>query len=251
MHPFFSHENLISLVKPFSEELPYYRPFILHGRPEQIDLFLVGINPATAVSPEDGVDIDTWVETLMDPGLYSTRHSSNGPTRLGIQGLLRYVKTYYPYSLLETNINAFPTSRAIGLEEYSVKEAVIEGQHRFIRILTTHEPSLIILHSQHTTREFIDILVKYKWIHPRHVLKKTTIKHRETQFPHFTFTYPSGKKAKVFACRHLQYFGHEGDSFQPFLHALVPFLKEKAKIPYCPLSRDGVTGKEYMEEFRV
>lgn len=225
MKPFFSYENLNSLVQPYSSGFPYYRPFILHGKPQQIDLFLVGINPATSVFPEDGVGTDLWIETIMDYRLYDDRYSSNGRTRIGIRGFLNYIKKHYPYPFLETNINAYPTPKAVDLKKDSIKEAVIEGENRFIESLITHEPSIIILHSQQTTRYFIDILHKYKWISSRRVIKKTPIKHREQQLPHFTFFYSSGKKANVFACRHLKLFGQKGNSYKIFLDGLTPYLK--------------------------
>ncbi|MGE6612521.1 hypothetical protein ACQKFG_18565 [Peribacillus sp. NPDC076916] len=225
MHPFFLFENLNSLVQPFSDVSPYYRPFILHGEPTQIDLFLVGINPATSVYFSDGVDSCKWVETLMNHQLYHKRYSSNGPTRKGIQGLLNYVKIHYSNSILETNINTYPTDKAKYLKTPSIQKAVIEGEYRFIKVLVAHEPSLIILHGQYTTKHFINLLEKNQWITRRSVKKGMPIKYREQQFPHFTFSYPSGKKGNVFACRHLMYF-HKGNSYQDFLNGITPFLKK-------------------------
>ncbi|HDR4914376.1 TPA: hypothetical protein QCR52_004905 [Bacillus cereus] len=225
MNPFFLKENLVDLVKPNKPGLPYFRPFILHGKPEQIDLFLIGINPATAVYPEKGISVDTWIETLMDNRYYDAKFSSNGQTRIGIRGFLNYVKRHYPHPLLETNINAFPTPKAKDLKGNLINESVIEGEIRFKKLFLSFEPSLIILHSQHTTKYFIDFLVKNKFISKREVLKKTPIKLREKQFPHFTFSYSSGKVARVFACRHLKLFGYNGKSFEGFINGLTPYLK--------------------------
>ncbi|WP_280559808.1 hypothetical protein [Priestia megaterium] len=96
-----------------------------------------------------------------------------------------------------------------------------------MKVLTSHEPSIIIICSQHATKHFLDILVKYKWISARSVLKETPIKEREKQFPHFSFTYPSGKRVYIFSCRHLKLFGYRGNPFKDFLVGLTPYLNIK------------------------
>ncbi|MEH7126575.1 hypothetical protein V7127_25640 [Bacillus sp. JJ1773] len=60
---------MVSLVQPLEPGFPYFRPFILHKEPEHVDLFLIGINPATSVYPKNGVTIDYWIETLMNHNL--------------------------------------------------------------------------------------------------------------------------------------------------------------------------------------
>jgi hypothetical protein len=229
MDTFFSKDNLTSLVRPYSEKDPYYRPFILHGKPSQIDLFLLGINPATSIYLKNGVDIETWIKIIMNHELYYKNYSSNGPTRKGIQGLLNIIKQHYPYPIFETNVNAYPTDRAEHLDEPAIQEAVFEGENRFKKVFGAHEPSIIILHGQYTTKHFINLLERNHLIKRRSIKKKTRIEEREKQFPHFIFTYPSGKKCTVFACRHLMYF-HEGDSYKNFLDGIIPFLKGKTEI---------------------
>lgn len=224
MESFYSNTNLKALVRPYKDGLPYYRPFILHGEPEKIELFLIGINPASSFFPEKGINIDNWIESLLNHNLYYERYSSNGQTRVGIRGILSYLKEHYPFSLFETNINAYPTQKAIDLKDTLIRDAVHEGEHRFLKVFTTHEPSIIILHSQHTTKRFINLLERYKLIPQRSVVIKTPIIQREKQFPHFTFRYASGKQANVFACRHLKLFGHKGMTFRDFLEGITPFL---------------------------
>ncbi|WP_108668958.1 hypothetical protein [Peribacillus acanthi] len=228
MYSFYDFENLKALVLPYSDKAPYYRPFLLHGELQQVDIFLVGINPATSVYPSE-VNIETWINTIVDYRLYNRDFSSKGSTRRGINGFLTFVKKHYTHSLIETNFNSYPTSKAEQLAQSHIRQEVEEGEKRFIKVIEAHEPALIILHGQQTITMFMDMLKKKNWKPSKRLFKKTPIEDRETQFPHFTFQYSSGKIAQVFSCRHLQYFGNKGDSYKEFLDGLTPFIMTLAK----------------------
>jgi hypothetical protein len=49
---------------------------------------------------------------------------------------------------METNICAYPTSKAEDLSDSHIKDRVIEGEALFIMLLKECEPSLLILHNQ-------------------------------------------------------------------------------------------------------
>lgn len=223
-NPFFDYENLEPLVKPIEPGFPYFRPFILHGDPKQVDVFLVGINPATPIFPEDGVTMDNWIESITDHKVYNQRYSSNGRTRTGINGLLSYIKSHYPFSIIETNINAFPTRKAIELTKRENLLAAQEGKKYFHKVLLAHEPSIIILFGKGALNDFIDFLILSKYMTYHLFLEDTPIEECENTCPFISFFYPSGKEAKVFACRHLKLFGHKGESYKKFLEGITPFL---------------------------
>jgi hypothetical protein len=62
MHPFFSYENLVSLVEPMEPGLPCFIDHLFYmGGPEQVNIFLIGINHATSVYPKTGITIDYWI----------------------------------------------------------------------------------------------------------------------------------------------------------------------------------------------
>lgn len=220
----FSREKLKLMIVPYSKDMPYFRPFLLHGEQTQVDLFLVGINPASRVTMEEEPNPDHWINCLLNYELYDQFFSSKGPTRRGIRGMLKRIKQTYTGSIIETNMNAFPTPKADDLKKASIKEAVEAGKKQFIQLLSEHEPAILILHGQTTVREFRKTLIKLKWIKPRDLLSKTKIREREQQFPILEFVYPSGKSARVFACRHLCLYQDEGLSFQPFLSNLTKFI---------------------------
>jgi hypothetical protein len=230
MHPFFSYDNLVSLVEPLEPGFPYYRPFILHGEPEQVDLFLIGINPASSVFPKNGVTMDYWIETIMKQNFYNERFSSNGKTRIGINGILSYIKSQYPFSIIETNINAFPTAKSYDLKRRKFLLSAIEGNNIFNKVLAAHEPSIIILFGKEAVDYFIDFLLISQFIKYDPSLEDISIVDCEHLFPFITFFYPSGKEARVFACRHLRYFGHKGKTFNKFVSGLTPFLIELKNV---------------------
>ena len=127
------------------------RPFVCQGSPYDCKIFVVGLNPATAMesgfwrywSDCTGFDKDFWFEAYKNerksrplrPG--KKRRLSVGTTRRNLNKLADLVGAY---GILETNIYSVPT------ENYTDLQAEERATEVFHFLLTEIKPKLIITH---------------------------------------------------------------------------------------------------------
>lgn len=129
------------------------RPFICDGSPLNCEVFIVGFNPATAMSEDFwqfwrsgyGFDKDAWFDAYkkdrqlrpLRPG--KTRRNSLSNTRRVIEWVLEEAA---PIRCLETNIYAVPTEQAVDL----ISEKRITAP--FDYLLARIQPRLIVVHGK-------------------------------------------------------------------------------------------------------
>ena len=99
------------------EEYSYLRPYISKRNPYDSKVFLVGINPATPITPIQ-LNIDEYIGLLKNyeefMEFYSkSRESQNkskiSRTRMGINSLVNWIEQEFNTGVIETDIFTYPT----------------------------------------------------------------------------------------------------------------------------------------------
>ena len=209
-------------VSPIDDGRAYFRPFLCRGNPDNARTFLVGINPATPIYPHD-ISLDDYAKLLGNYELflayYRDRRGRQGktgisPTRRGIDSLGKWLENLTSAPVLETNIIAYPTRKASDLKrepDYILQK----GSQIFKSLLLGIRPALIVLHGAETIEGFIQVLAETGL-----AKDALSVNEKKEEFakkaPLISFCYEDGSLAKVFACRHLRFYGNEGNSYAEF-----------------------------------
>jgi hypothetical protein len=144
-------------------DAPDFRPFVCHGSPTDCDVFIVGTHPATSSVPfwrswsqERGFDYEAWLAEYQ-----RQRQVPDGqrkrptiiPTRRMITRFTEAIHTQTGHRVLETNVFATPTRRAVDLaEEARHSKAVVF----FLREL---KPRVLVVHGG-DARELVPSLLQ-------------------------------------------------------------------------------------------
>ena len=117
-------KNMCTAPRP---GLPYYRPLVCKGALSEIDVLLVGINPATPITASD-LGFEDYVRYLLDYErflkYYSETRVRNGKppksrTRTGIDSFVEWLSQRTSKSIAETNVIAYPTANTKELKRLS------------------------------------------------------------------------------------------------------------------------------------
>lgn len=215
----------------------YYRPFICRGELSRIDVFLVGINPATPILEKD-LEIDEYVRLLLNYdefiSFYKESRTSIGKTefsrtRTGINAFIEWLNTKTDFGILETNVIPYPTENLKLLWKEPLK--IIEnGKDIFYKILMIFMPRLLILHGKESVTQVIEILNKKEMLMISGIDLAQSIAQIETHVPFINFEYPNGKKGLIVCCRHFMYYGKTGNSFLKFRNKLEELIMSELPI---------------------
>jgi len=231
-----THE-LEKVCAPIHDGKAYFRPFLCRGNILEAKTFLVGINPATPIFPED-VGLRTYVEMLLSHekfySFYVSLRKKRGKrgishTREGIGSFGRWLEEKTGCPVLETNMIAYPTRNedSLKLEPEYIWET---GKQIFRSLLFGIRPKLIVLHGD-IVGHFLNIL-RQDGITPEILTTAKRITEMEKFMPVLSFTYPDGVRADVAACRHLSRYKMYKAEHESFKQRLGLFLKvqDSAKI---------------------
>ncbi|WDL98452.1 hypothetical protein [Alicyclobacillus sp. ALC3] len=217
--------ELKNMCQPVIDGKAYYRPLLCRDLQATISIFIVGINPATPITPEE-MDLDTYARLITDYDAFieyyrdlrrqrgKTRLS---PTRTGINGLTNWLQANTDVGIAETNMISYPSQKPKELR--NEPEAVIErAKEIFIQVLLNYRPKLIIAHGRETLKmlgEMVDTRNEFNWV-----------RKDELQQDDFVgFSYQNGEICSVLPCAHLRYHGHSGGTrFTQFYEQLPGFL---------------------------
>ncbi|GAB6155997.1 hypothetical protein JCM17380_47490 [Desulfosporosinus burensis] len=218
----------------FAPELgkAYYRPFICKGDLSKVDIFFVGINPATPIFPKD-MEIDKYVDLLLNyqdfMDFYKASRISQDKdevsrTRIGMNSFFSWLSNYTDASILETDVIPYPTANLKALKK-EPKFVIEKGKDIFCSLVTEFKPSLIILHGKKTVDQAIDNFVSRGLISPNTIDIEQSIEEMEQHAPLLEFNYSNGKTGVIMACRHFMYYGSKGVSFEPFRQKVLGIIK--------------------------
>lgn len=224
-------DELIKMCSTSDNSKAYYRPFICNGELSKVNIFFVGINPATPIFKKD-LEINEYVRLLLNYdefiNYYKKTRLSKGKTefsrtRIGINAFMEWLNTKIESSILETNIITYPTENIKLLRKEPIN--IIEnGKDIFYKIFLKFTPTLLILHGKETVIQVIEMLNKKGLLIDFDNNLIQPMEQIEKQVPFIKFVYPNGKTGYIVSCRHFMYYGKTGNSYTEFKNKLEDLL---------------------------
>ena len=213
------------------EEYSYLRPYISKRNPYDSKVFLVGINPATHITPMQ-LNIDEYIgllenyEEFME--FYSkSRESQNkskiSRTRMGINSLVNWIEQEFNTGVIETDIFTYPTRNIKELNNID-KNILNKSIEKFWEVLLEFQPDIVILYGSLALNEFKKLVIsKNKEI--KYYSEEDKIEYIEGKCPYAKLNIGT-KNVNIIACRHLMYYGNNGNSFKKLRENIKKIIEE-------------------------
>lgn len=213
------------------EKYAYLRPYISKRNPYDSKVFLVGINPATPITPIQ-LNIDEYIELLKNyekfMEFYSkSRESQNkskiSRTRMGINSLVNWIEQEFNTGVIETDIFTYPTRNIKELNNID-KNILNKSIEKFWEVLLEFQPDIVILYGSLALNEFKKLVIsKNKEI--KYYSEEDKIKYIEEKCPYAKLNIGT-KNVNIIACRHLMYYGNNGNSFKKLRENIKMIIEE-------------------------
>lgn len=213
------------------EEYPYLRPYISKRNLYDSKVFLVGINPATPITPMQ-LNIDEYIGLLKNyeefMEFYSkSRESQNkskiSRTRMGINSLVNWIEQEFNTGVIETDIFTYPTKNIKELNNID-KNILNKSIEKFWEVLLEFQPDIVILYVSLALNEFKKIVMsKNKKI--KYYSEEDKIEYIEEKCPYAKLNIGT-KNINIIACRHLMYYGNNGNSFKKLRENIKKIIEE-------------------------
>ena len=213
------------------EKYPYLRPYISKRNPYDSKVFLVGINPATLITPMQ-LNIDEYIELLKNyeefMEFYSkSRESQNkskiSRTRMGINSLVNWIEQEFNTGVIETDIFTYPTRNIKELNNID-KNILNKSIEKFWEVLLEFQPKIVILYGSLALNEFKKLVIsKNKEI--KYYSEEDKIEYIEEKCPYAKLNIGT-KNVNIIACRHLMYYGNNGNSFKKLRENIKMIIEE-------------------------
>ena len=213
------------------EEYAYLRPYISRRNPYNARVFLVGINPATPITSKQ-LNIDEYIgllkkyEEFME--FYSkSRESQNkskiSRTRMGINSLGNWLEQEFNTGVVETDIFTYPTKNVKELNTID-KNILNKSIEKFWEVLLEFQPDIVILYGSLALNEFKKLVIaKNKEI--KYYSEEDKIEDIEEKCPYAKLNIGT-KNINIIACRHLMYYGNNGNSFKKLRKNIKNIIEE-------------------------
>jgi hypothetical protein len=238
-------KKLAQWCAPAAGDGTYFRPFLCQEDLDKIDpskvkIFLAGVNPATVFTVNDFRDAAEYVKVLSDYNafmkIYKERRIKSGKpalsrTRTGIERFRDEVLKNEHTVVFETDINAYPAPSQEDLAELRKTNPSVfdRGRQVFIELFNFIKPQILVLYGEEAVKSFLEGAEK------NGLLKEGAPKYNGIEDlehrgePAFTVAFAGGESCAVFACRHLMYYGKEGDSYGGFKETVLKHIKNYCK----------------------
>ena len=213
------------------EEYSYLRPYISKRNPYDSKVFLVGINPATPITPIQ-LNIDEYIGLLKNyekfMEFYSkSRESLNkskiSRTRMGINSLVNWIEQEFNTGVIETDIFTYPTRNIKELNNID-KNILNKSIEKFWEVLLEFQPDIVILYGSLALNEFKKLVIsKNKEI--KYYSEEDKIEYIEEKCPYAKLNIGT-KNVNIIACRHLMYYGNNGNSFKKLRENIKMIIEE-------------------------
>ena len=213
------------------EEYSYLRPYISKRNPYDSKVFLVGINPATLITPMQ-LNIDEYIGLLKNyeefMEFYSkSRESQNkskiSRTRMGINSLVNWIEQEFNTGVIETDIFTYPTRNIKELNNID-KNILNKSIEKFWEVLLEFQPDIVILYGSLALNEFKKLVIsKNKEI--KYYSEEDKIEYIEGKCPYAKLNIGT-KNVNIIACRHLMYYGNNGNSFKKLRENIKKIIEE-------------------------
>ena len=213
------------------EEYAYLRPYISRRNPYNARVFLVGINPATPITSKQ-LNIDEYIGLLKNyeefMEFYSkSRESQNkskiSRTRMGINSLVNWIEQEFNTGVIETDIFTYPTKNIKELNNID-KNILNKSIEKFWEVLLKFQPDIVILYGSLALNEFKKLVIaKNKEI--KYYSEEDKIEDIEEKCPYAKLNIGT-KNINIIACRHLMYYGNNGNSFKKLRKNIKNIIEE-------------------------
>ena len=213
------------------EKYAYLRPYISKRNPYDSKVFLVGINPAIPITPIQ-LNIDEYIELLKNyekfMEFYSkSRESQNkskiSRTRMGINSLVNWIEQEFNTGVIETDIFTYPTRNIKELNNID-KNILNKSIEKFWEVLLEFQPKIVILYGSLALNEFKKLVIsKNKEI--KYYSEEDKIEYIEEKCPYAKLNIGT-KNVNIIACRHLMYYGNNGNSFKKLRENIKMIIEE-------------------------
>lgn len=213
------------------EEYPYLRPYISKRNPYDSKVFLVGINPATLITPMQ-LNIDEYIGLLKNyeefMEFYSkSRESQNkskiSRTRMGINSLVNWIEQEFNTGVIETDIFTYPTKNVKELNNID-KNILNKSIEKFWQVLLEFQPDIVILYGSLALNEFKKLVIS-KNEEIKYYSEEDKIEYIEEKCPYAKLNIGT-KDVNIIACRHLMYYGNNGNSFKKLRENIKNIIEE-------------------------
>ena len=213
------------------EEYPYLRPYISKRNPYDSKVFLVGINPATLITPMQ-LNIDEYIGLLKNyeefMEFYSkSRESQNkskiSRTRMGINSLVNWIEQEFNTGVIETDIFTYPTKNIKELNNID-KNILNKSIEKFWEVLLEFQPDIVILYGSLALNEFKKLVIS-KNEEIKYYSEEDKIEYIEEKCPYAKLNIGT-KNVNIIACRHLMYYGNNGNSFKKLRENIKMIIEE-------------------------
>ena len=213
------------------EEYPYLRPYISKRNPYDSKVFLVGINPATLITPMQ-LNIDEYIGLLKNyeefMEFYSkSRESQNkskiSRTRMGINSLVNWIEQEFDTGVIETDIFTYPTKNVKELNNID-KNILNKSIEKFWQVLLEFQPDIVILYGSLALNEFKKLVIS-KNEEIKYYSEEDKIEYIEEKCPYAKLNIGT-KDVNIIACRHLMYYGNNGNSFKKLRENIKKIIEE-------------------------
>ena len=213
------------------EEYSYLRPYISKRNPYDSKVFLVGINPATPITPIQ-LNIDEYIGLLKNyeefmEFYFKSRESQNkskiSRTRMGINSLVNWIEQEFNTGVIETDIFTYPTKNVKELNNID-KNILNKSIEKFWEVLLEFQPDIVILYGSLALNEFKKLVIsKNKEI--KYYSEEDKIEYIEEKCPYAKLNIGT-KNVNIIACRHLMYYGNNGNSFKKLRENIKKIIEE-------------------------
>lgn len=213
------------------EEYSYLRPYISKRNPYDSKVFLVGINPATPITPIQ-LNIDEYIGLLKNyeefmEFYFKSRESQNkskiSRTRMGINSLVNWIEQEFNTGVIETDIFTYPTKNVKELNNID-KNILNKSIEKFWEVLLEFQPDILILYGSLALNEFKKLVIsKNKEI--KYYSEEDEIEYIEEKCPYAKLNIGT-KNVNIIACRHLMYYGNNGNSFKKLRENIKKIIEE-------------------------
>ena len=213
------------------EEYPYLRPYISKRNPYDSKVFLVGINPAIPITPMQ-LNIDEYIGLLKNyeefMEFYSkSRESQNkskiSRTRMGINSLVNWIEQEFNTGVIETDIFTYPTKNVKELNNID-KNILNKSIEKFWEVLLEFQPDIVILYGSLALNEFKKLVIS-KNEEIKYYSEEDKIEYIEEKCPYAKLNIGT-KNVNIIACRHLMYYGNNGNSFKKLRENIKMIIEE-------------------------
>ena len=213
------------------EKYPYLRPYISKRNPYDSKVFLVGINPVTPITPIQ-LNIDEYIGLLKNyekfMEFYSKSRGSQNKikisrTRIGINSLVNWIEQEFNTGVIETDIFTYPTKNVKELNNID-KNILNKSVEKFWEVLLEFQPDIVILYGSLALNEFKKLVIsKNKEI--KYYSEEDKIEYIEEKCPYAKLNIGT-KDVNIIACRHLMYYGNNGNSFKKLRENIKMIIEE-------------------------